>query len=204
MTKAVTQIFKQAGYETTIIWAPWQRCIENVKLGIWDASPGWAKTPEREEHMLFSSALTSSYHLFMSLKSKGVYWNEWEDLKGLHVGITNKYSYGKTFKKYKTQGLFLTEIGRSDADNLKKLLKGRIDIFPLNKNTAWSTARKNLSPAEVDLLVLHPKPLSKNRKSHLVFPKGEKGEKHMKDFNKVVAKLKESGELSKMFEYLRH
>lgn len=204
MTRAANQIFKLAGYETTIVWAPWQRCIENVKLGIWDTSLGWSKTPARLEHLLFSRPLTTSYHLFMSLKSSEFDWKEWVDLKGLRIGMTEAYSYGEAFEEHRSKGLFVTETAQTDSESLKNLLEGRVDVFPLNKDTAWSIAKRNLSQEEVTMLALHPRPLSKNRKTHVIFSRNKRGEVLMKDFEEAVAGLEESGEFSKMFEYLRH
>ena len=204
MAQAVKTIFAHAGYEAALVWAPWQRCMENVRLGIWDASPGWSKTPAREQDFLFSVPLTSSYHQFMSLKSKAFYWSEWEDLKGLTIGITNSYSYGDTFEKYRSEGLFKTEEGLSDEANLKKLLKGHLDLFVLNKNTAWSIANKHLSKSEVDRLSLHPKPVSQNRESHVIFSKRERSKRLVQDFDGSVRALEKSGEFQKLFEYLRH
>lgn len=203
MTLAATKIFELAGDEVKLVWAPWQLCIENVKLGIWDSSLGWSKTPERESQLLFSTSFINSYHLFMHLKEKSFDWKKWEDLKGLNIGVTKSYSYGETFEKAKNKNLFLLESAASDADNLKKLLKGQIDLFPLNKNTAWPTAKKHLSPAELDQIELHPRPLSENRTSHVIFSKTSRSERLIKDFNDAAEKLKQSGEFSKFFDYLR-
>lgn len=201
---AVSRTFNLAGHEVLPVWAPWQRCMENVELGIWDASPGWSKTPVRERHLLFSSPLTSSYHLFMFRKKTQFDWNEWQDLKGLTIGVTSGYNYGKAFDKHLNEKLFKPKTAESDAANVKKLVNGELDLFVVNKNTAWSIANKYLSAEDVSQLALHPKPVSDNRPSHVIFSKSDKGKLLMQDFNEAAEQMKQNGEFSKLFDYLRH
>ncbi len=201
---AVSRTFNLAGYEVLPVWAPWQRCMENVELGIWDASPGWAKTLVRERHLLFSSPLQSSYHLFMFRKKTQFDWNEWQDLDGLTIGVTSGYNYGKAFDKHLNENVFMPESAESDAANVKKLVSGELDLFLVNQNTAWSIANKYLSADEVSQLAIHPKPVSENRPSHLIFSNNDRGKVLMRKFNEAAEKMKQNGELSELFDYLRH
>jgi len=200
LVDATKRIFEEAGYTTEIHWAPWRRCLENIKSGIWDASPGWAITTERLKDFIFSEATVSSYHVFFSLKERKFDWNEWSDLKGLHIGATIGYNYGAQFTAHAESELFEIELAASDALNIQKLIKKRFDLFVINKNTAWSVAKSQLSASELDQLELHPKPVSKNRTAHTAFSKRH-SEQLLKDFNRGISILKEKGEYERLFDY---
>ena len=204
MMVAVNSIFNLAGYEALPVWAPWQRCMENVELGVWDASPGWVKTPVREKRLLFSSPLTSSYHLFMFRKKTQFDWNEWQDLDGLTIGVTGGYNYGEAFDKHLNEKVFMTKTAESDAANVKQLANGELDLFVVNKNTAWSIANKYLSADEVSQLAMHPKLVSENRTSHVIFSNNDRGKVMMQKFNEAAEQMKQNGEFSELFDYLHH
>ena len=199
---AMQAIFLEAGYQIDIIWAPWARGMANVKKGIWDTSPGWAVTPDREEDILFSETTNESFHQFFALKESNFHWEDWTDLKDLRVGVTIGYNYGETFEDLAKSGVFKTQEALTDRDNLIKLINKRIDLFVINHNAAWATAERALTPDQVNKLSLHPKPMNQ-KKSAVIFNKSEEGRKLRDAFNSAVARMKTENRYYPLFAYLQ-
>ncbi len=181
---AMREILGQLNIEIELHWAPWKRCLENVKRGIWDASPGWSFTEERNKYLQFSEAYSSSYHAFFYLQGSKFEWKDFQDLRGLRIGTTAGYSYGSDFSNaIDRQKLDIHEV-TSDADNFEKLVLGRVDIIAVNISTGFAIAEKALTPVQFKEIQAHERPIGKTKHSHVVFTKNDRGKELVKAFNK--------------------
>ena len=77
--------------------------------------------------------------------------------------------------------------------NFKKLLAGRIDIFPSGLVNGFSLLQKEFDPDKSQLLTYHLKPLS-NITGHLAFTRSRHDSANLLQiFNDGLSKLKEEG-----------
>jgi len=86
--------------------------------------------------------------------------------------------------------------------NFKKLLYGRIDIFPNDPVVGYAQLRNNFTPDQVKLFTHHPKRLEKNTLHLIISKKSKHGDYFLKKFNCGLTKLKESGRLKQMYKDL--
>jgi len=193
VTRIVTESFALEGIRVINKWAPWKRAYHNVETGIYDLSPGWTKTPEREKEVNFSDPIFETYQVFFHLKSFPFQWQSFKDLKGIRIGACLGYYYGEDFKVAEKNGLIKVEYVPRDKQNIMKLLKDRIQIFPLNILTGYDLIQKNTTQEEFSKIVHHPKKLAPPSSAHVVFTKNERNVRMMRLFNKGLKRLKETG-----------
>ncbi|MBK8969927.1 MAG: transporter substrate-binding domain-containing protein [Hahellaceae bacterium] len=134
------------------------------------------------------------------MKSKTVpTWKTLDDLKGLSFGATLGYTYTKPFWDAAKDGRIQVQETRSDEINFRKLLAGRIDVFPMEEITGWQLVKKKY-PLGEDILTTDPNPLSSSS-GHLIFKKSlPDSEALVKTFNEGLKALKNSGEYDHFVE----
>ena len=85
------------------------------------------------------------------------------------------------------------QIVTSDLQNLQKLAKGRIDLFPATLVTGSNLILNHLESASAKLITHHPQLLAET-KGHLLFPKIRPESIELRYiFNKGLQKIKEEG-----------
>jgi polar amino acid transport system substrate-binding protein len=197
----VTEAFKLEGI--TVEWGffPWQRAYQNAKDGInWDASCCWWPDDETKKEFLVSDAITQTSFVFFHLKSYNFDWNSIQDLKGLKIGGTSKYDYGKEFMAAITAKKVDIEFTSKDEFNYKKLLAGRITLFPNDRFVGNAQIRNYLPDNEAALLTHSPKEFGEST-LHLIISVDNKRNKYFLDkFNAGLEKLKVSGRYQQMMK----
>jgi len=200
----VTEAFKLEG--VTVEWGffPWQRAYQHAKSGKhWDASCCWWPDEETKKEFLVSDAITKTSFVFFHLKSYNFHWNSLEDLKGLKIGGTSKYNYGEKFMDAIAAKTLDIEYTSKDEFNYKKLLAGRIQIFPNDPSVGSAQIRNYLSPEEAELLTYSPKEFGIST-LHLIISIDNKRNKYFLDkFNAGMKKLKISGRYQRMLQDLK-
>jgi len=200
----ISESFAFNGIAVTYEWFPWKRALDLVKFGDWDCSPGWSITPERKEFGYFSDPIYESKAVFFHLKTYKFNWETFNDLKGVDIGATHGYIYGKEFERAEKEGIIFVERVPTDVINFRKLLKGRIKLFPANLETGFAILNKNFPPNQVKLVTYHPKPYREKAIYHLVFSKKIKRSKRMVEvFNQGLKQLKNSGKYDQYIEESR-
>ncbi len=189
----VTEAFALVGIEVEYGFFPWKRSFKIAKEGTWDGSVVWVDSDERREHFLYSDAVVPSTYRFFHLKSTDFDWNSYEDLKDLRIGGTLEYSYGKSFDAAEEAGVIRTHRAPNDETNLKKLLKGRIEVFPGEVMVTYAQIRDTFSEEDAALFTHHPKAINEDP-LYLLLSKKVAGNEAMRDlFNEGLKRLKESG-----------
>ena len=200
VSRIIEDSFALVDVKTKYMWAPWNRAYHNVTYKVWDLSPGWTKTPERQKEVNFSDPVFEKYHVFFHMKSFQFDWQSFDDLKNVRIGASLGYFYGEAFKKAEKEGLISVQYVPKDVQCLKKMLAGRIHVFPLNILTGYSLIQEVLTEEEANQFTHHPKKLAKPTNSYVVFAKNPKNERMMRLFNEGLKKLKESGKYKLYFE----
>lgn len=200
-SRIVSEAFALEDIKVEYGWFPWKRALTLIEFGEWDSSPGWSRKPEREKYAYFSDPLYESKAVFFHLKSFPFDWNSYDDLKGITIGATIGYMYGKNFEQAEKDGKLLVERVPTDEQNFRKLLKGRIKLFPASLETGIGTLNKNFSSTQVKLVTYHEKPYRQKAVYHLIFSKKiDRNKKMLKLFNKGLRCLKNSGKYDQYIE----
>ncbi|WP_431685636.1 substrate-binding periplasmic protein [Hahella sp. NBU794] len=158
-THIVTEAFALSEYKVEYQYHPWKRSYQLAQEGKADGSLTWAPTPERERDFIFSDAVTYNKKVIFHLKSFDFDWKNIDDLVGLRIGGTDGYTYGEAFDNAARAGRISVEYVVSDKLNIRKLLAGRIQIFPMEIEVGYSLISQELSPVQTLLITNHHRPI---------------------------------------------
>jgi polar amino acid transport system substrate-binding protein len=194
LSRIVTEAFALEGITVEYGFFPWRRARMNAQRGVWDGSMAWAyRRPDFVPHFLFSDPIVTVPKTLFFLKSHPVKWNSIEDLRGLRIGITAGYTYGEDFDRAAKDGVFAVEEVTRDEQNLRKLLKGRLDAVAMEIDVALFFMQTELTPEEAGQIV-HGERLLMEAPMCAVFPKClEKSPRLVEALNRGLSRLRESG-----------
>ena len=114
-------------------------------------------------------------------------------MRGIRIGATLQFSYGEEFDAAEAAGIIQTRRVPSDETNLKKLLKGRIDVFPGDVMVTNAQIQDTFSQEDAALFTHHPKSIHE-KPFYLMLSKKVARHERMRDlFNEGLKRLKESG-----------
>ncbi len=189
----ITEVFRRQGYQVRFSYLPWKRSYENAKQGQFDAASYWHESPVRKQDFLYSEPLSSEKLVFFHLKSKNIpNWQNLADLKNYSIGATRGYTYTQDFWNAADSKLINVQVVTSDLQNLRKLLKGRIDLFPTSMVNGYNLIYSEFDPSTAQLFTFHPKLIAETR-GHLLFPKDlTRSPELLQIFNRGLAKFKRS------------
>ena len=199
MTKIVQMAFEKSGMSSKVEFSPWKR-IEEVEIDKNKrVSFAFIKTPARESKWFYSDNIMSATTVFVARKGIGFKWNTIDDLKAYKIGISRGYSYGGSFDSMKSK-LQVFEAS-SDETNIKKLVAGRIDIFPVDPFVGAQIVRDKLSPDAAGKLEIIEKPSLSDDSMHAVCAKSYGKCKMIIDkFNSGLSKMKADGSLDHIIQ----
>ncbi len=197
----VSAAFELEGIHVEWGFFPWKRAYEEARSGKdWDASAVWWPSDKTKEGFLISTPVVNTSFVFFHLKSKKFHWQSFEHLKGLNIGFTRGYDYGKEFMTaVKEQELFI-DVSVSDEINFRKLLHGRLDIFPNDPDVGYAQIRNTFEPSRAKQFTHHSQKFEKSTLSLIISKKSEKSSYFLKKFNSGLKKLTESGRLNLMLK----
>ncbi|MEE1674402.1 transporter substrate-binding domain-containing protein [Agarivorans aestuarii] len=193
-SEIVRQAFALENYEVQYQFLPWARAYMYVEQGNVDGSLTWAKTHDKEQEVLFSEPVFWHNKVFFHLSHQPFSWQNIDSLKTLNIGATEKYTYGYAFDLAAEQSELKVEYVSSDLLNLKKLLAGRIDVFPSDIHVGYQLINQHFTSEEAALFTHHPKSVQQTY-THVIFSKKnqQRGEQLLAAFNRGLQKLKQSG-----------
>ena len=196
----ITDIFASVGYKVEFTFLPWGRAYEEAKQGGFDGTAIWLKKPEREVDFHYSDPLIPERHVFFHLKSYPFDWKTIDDLKGIRIGGGLKHTYGEEFDNAVKQGKIILDKTDKEINNFKKLLRGRVDIYPLELFVGYGFLKSNFSKEEIEKITYHPKALVENYSHLLLTKKSGRSLAILGKFNEGLKILKKSG---KYDQYLK-
>ena len=132
----VSGVFKNMGHTIEVEIYPWARSLEMLKTGERDCIFTIFHSSEREQFLDFSAeAIVPQAVYFYTRKDAGVVFNgDFSSLEGMRIGTVRKINYGPRFEEVRHK-LRLDEAYELEQ-SMKKLLIGRIDLFPSNYYSA--------------------------------------------------------------------
>jgi polar amino acid transport system substrate-binding protein len=198
----VSEAFKLEGINIKWGFFPWIRSYEIAKRGQWDASAVWWPTKDTRAHFWVSETVVKTSFVFYYIKGNKFQWKSIEDLKGLHIGFTRGYDYGKEFMSALKEKKIVVETTAKDELNFTKLLHGRLDIFPNDPIVGYAQIRNTFEPKEIARFTHHPKEFEKNTLNLIISKKCKNGRVFLEKFNSGLKKLKKSARFEQMFNAL--
>jgi polar amino acid transport system substrate-binding protein len=133
-------VLESMGYEVDFHLLPWKRCIRMIEEKNADAILDISMNEQRLQTMHFpQERISESASVLFHLKGKNYVYEELEDLSGLTIGTVLGYAYSKEFLGAE---FFTREPVKTEEQNWKKLLYGRIDLFLSNKKVGLYTAKR--------------------------------------------------------------
>ena len=189
----VTEAFALVGVEVEYGFFPWARSFKLAKDGKWDGSAVWLDSEERRIDFLYSDPVVPSTFGFFHLKNTKFDWNTYDDLSDVRIGGTLEYSYGKEFDEAEAAGIIKTNRAPDDETGLRKLLKGRIGVFPGEVMVTYAQIRDVFPEEQAVLFTHHDKPINVQPLYLLLSKKVPTSEQMRDQFNEGLKQLKESG-----------
>lgn len=199
----VTEAFKQEGYVAEFDYLPWKRTYLMTKKGKFPAASYYNKAQKHEKDFYFSDPLITTSIVFFFLKGTTIQgWNQLSDLKPYRIGATHEYTYTKEFWALGKSGELQIDVANSDTLNLKKLIRKRIDLFPMELVAGYELLRKEFQPSTIHTIDALPKALKTNFGVLLFSKKHPDSKKWIPIFNRGLKKIRDNGLYEKMEDQL--
>ena len=149
VNRSVRAIAKSAGFEISFNYMPWKRTLEATRRGMYDATSYWYYSEQREPHFIHVGPVMREREVFFTRTDADIpEWNELEDLAGLRIGVVPGYTYTPQLWDLGESGRLILSEATSDEANLKKLLAGRIDVYPMSETAGWHLISELFSEEE--------------------------------------------------------
>ncbi|WP_299849814.1 ABC transporter substrate-binding protein [uncultured Roseovarius sp.] len=149
VNQSVRNIAKNAGFEISFDYMPWKRTLEATRRGMYDATSYWYYSEMREPHFIHVGPVMREREVFFTIADSDVpNWNSLEDLSGLRIGVVPGYTYTPQLWEMGESGRLTLSEATSDEANLRKLLAGRIDVYPMSETAGWHLISELFSESE--------------------------------------------------------
>ena len=199
----ITRAFALEGIDVTFKYLPWKRAAVATQKGEFGATSFWYRSDEREKHFYYSDAVNNEQTVFFYRKDKPLkQWSTLSDLSDFTIGATIGYTYTTEFwAAAESKQLNVSQVV-TDKANMKKLVAGRIDLFPAGIVLGHTLLQDNFIFGMASTIDYNTKPLV-SVTGHLLFPRITPDSKRLVTlFNKGLKSLAKSGELTKMYDRL--
>ncbi len=201
INRIVAEAFRRQGYAVDFVFVPWVRARTDTETGRFDASSFWFRRPEYEAQYLLSDTILVQREVFFYLKKTPLpSWKSLEDLKDLVFGATIGYSYTQEFWDMAKSKTLQVEETSSDLVNFRKLVRGRIDVFPCEEVTGWRILNKEFERGIANLVTTHDQPLRTTDATLLMIRDQPESAKLIKLFNQGLQKMKDDGTIDLYYD----
>ncbi|MCP4577396.1 MAG: amino acid ABC transporter substrate-binding protein [Deltaproteobacteria bacterium] len=200
------RIFEKAGHKLEYEIAPWSRSIKLVKEGHATAIVGVTRNEAPELIFPEQEFGISVIHFF---KRKGFPWNfaGVASLETVKLGIMADYEYGNDLDAYfekngNTDKIQIIRAKEPLVLNIRKLLKGRIDVIPEDKSVFIETANsigvlEKIESAGID--PINSKEGLDEARLYMAFsPRNPKSKEYAKLISIGIEQMRLSGELGEI------
>lgn len=124
----VSEVFRRAGYKTEFLPLPWKRALKLTESGDIDAVFSIKKSDYRKDQFIFSDPIMYTQDYFFKRKDFNIDVKDLDDLKPYKIAIVDKYFYGNKINKDNFPNLSPITSSIPEADNLRRLRAGRVDL----------------------------------------------------------------------------
>ena len=152
-TELTQAAFKKAGYDIVVDSLAWERCLKDVETGNYDAAYSASYKDERAAYAIYPQKplQTLSYVLVVKKGAK----HGWDAAKdpakvAQPVAVPRGYSIGGDLEKM--AGVTVDESAITDAQNLQKLLAGRIESMAVEETVLKALVKRFDAADKIDVL----------------------------------------------------
>lgn len=157
LTQIVVEAFRLSNVEVHLERMPNNRAITGVVRGTYEGSYGWAYNAERGSKLLYSKRpIHANRMVFFQRRDQQYPWVHLADLAPFLIGVTLGNHYSDEFARLQEAGVLRVQQAASDAINMKKLVLGRIDLFPMQEAAGCFLVAQELTPEEQSKVVAQP------------------------------------------------
>lgn len=199
MIEVVEQIFAAKGHTIDYQLMPWNRCLEEVQKGTYDAAVG-TDTSEAADFVFPSESFGLNQNGFFVKKGSDWKYAGIDSLKSLRLGIIDGYGYTTKLDQYieengKSKKLFAAT-GDDALTKLIKMLKaGRLDVVVENINVMAQTLNDNQLENEIVNVGL----TEESTMLYIGFSPAQKSSReYSRIFDAGLAELRSSGKLQQI------
>ncbi|WP_434632000.1 substrate-binding periplasmic protein [Chromobacterium sp. CV08] len=203
LSRLVKEAFARGGVDVTYRYYPNNRTLQSARNGQVDGSFGWAPTPERKRDLLYTQPVLSARMVFFQRKDHRLEWSRWADLKGARVGVTVGNFYSDEFDTEAHRGLMAVDSAPDDLINLRKLLAGRIDLFPIDQEVGKYLIAHHFSPALGSQLEAQSRSFWSAPLHVVIWRKHARGPELVERFNRGLKALQDSGDFERLLQETR-
>lgn len=195
MNLVVSRAFAEHNIEVEFAYMPWNRALELVKLGQYPASSYWGFDPDREGNFIYSNKIQTAPIIFFYNHAKPLpKWTNLSELKEFRFGATRGYTYTPGFWQLANSDVLRVSIANNDIENLRKLVSGSIDVFPISELTGQFLLKKHFSHDERNMIKLDQRPINRSEDFLLFSSEWEGVETLVEKFNSGLSQLTERGD----------
>jgi polar amino acid transport system substrate-binding protein len=196
INRIVASAFKISGIEVEFHYLPWKRALNATKVGQYHASSFWEADKSYEHDFYHSDLIETDAVVFFHKKSLSPFhWENLSDLSALRIGTTRGCSYTEDFLDLAEADQLRVSVTNDELTNLKRLVKGEIDLFPLSKSAGDYLLNNYFSEQEASEIVADPKNINSG-KSYILFSRQIPGnDRYLALFNKGLKQLKQENKL---------
>lgn len=186
----VSEAFRLVEVIVKFEYYPWQRSYNMTTRGDVAGTFPWFSHDERKMETIYNKEpLVSEREVIFHLKKLDFQWEDFSDLKKYRVGGTIGYNHNFILAEHGIQ----TQLVKNDLLNFKKLLKGRIDLFPVSYNVGYYIINKSFEPEIAAKFTNQPKTIQ-DGKLFVLFSKAIPNGQVLADkLDMGLKKLKASG-----------
>jgi polar amino acid transport system substrate-binding protein len=138
------------GHTVDIHFFPWSRAVHLV-----DSDPSYMAfypayySRERAQRYLFSEPVGRSTIVFLERTDKSVRWSNYDDLKGLRIGVVRGFVNTEELDARIANKTLETEEAPDDRSNVLKLAAGRVDLVVIDSHVYQHLVRTDTALAQV-------------------------------------------------------
>lgn len=189
----VEEAFALKGITVEYTFYPPARSLEHGQKGSMNGVVGMPFSKKNATGFVFSQAIIQSPMVFFHHREVLFNWQNLSDLSGHTVGLLSDSHYESQLKFAIENQAFAYEYRKEYKVNFKKLVIGRVTLFPYDLHRGYFLLKRNLPTDKAKQITHHKKPiqlstyhlfLSKKHPDHLAL---------VKTFNEGFNQLKASG-----------
>lgn len=204
LTRLVTEVFRRGHVTVRYTFYPNNRTIQVARAGGVDGSLGWTPNEDRRKDLLFSDPIVPFRMVLFHRLGETYTWSSLSDLTAYRFGITTGNFYSDVFNQLHEKGVLKVEPATDDVTNLRKLVAGRIDLFPMEGEAGMLLTRLSLPPSQAANIVPESREYWSTPLCMVVWIKHPQAQELIARFNRELRKMKESGELDLLVTQTRH
>jgi polar amino acid transport system substrate-binding protein len=203
LSRLVKEAFARANVRVEYAFYPNNRALVLARSGSVTGSLGWAPSEERKKDLLYTQPVMYARMVFFERKKHPVGWNRLEDLHQIHVGVTTGNYYSDEFDRLVKAKAILIDEASSDELNLRKLLVGRIELFPVDYEVGNFLLAKEFSSGERSALSAQSKSFWSAPLHVVIWNRDPHAQELVERFNRGLKALHDSGDYDRIISETR-